>query len=223
MAIIHRWPLIANANDSVGGLNLTNNGSVAFGSDGAIFDADAKWLGTTKTAPSELSLSCWFKWDSYAITYQIPFGFATNAGANDVGVWFDADTKMEMWASNGIHKNSSTGEFNSTNWPSTSHTLCVITLRAGNQDVYRGSTNIISNTAATLGAIDTNFSIGRYGAFAGYYSRCKILDFCMHNSYLSQNDVTALQAAGPLAAFGTSVKPKRPISPALLSTSIGLK
>lgn len=46
---VRYWPFTSNANDTEGSLNLTNNNSVTFGADGAVFSATNQSLTTTTT------------------------------------------------------------------------------------------------------------------------------------------------------------------------------
>ena len=181
-------------------LNLTNNGGVTFSQDGASFNGTNQWLSGTKTCPPVISVVVWIKPKS--IVNQCPWGFDPASGSTDFSVFMNANGTVRQNLGSGVTELYSTSpEFNSTNYPSTKHTMLCSVLAPGNQKVYRDTTQIISGSAAAFGGIDTNFSIGRPGAYAGLYANAYIVDARIYDYALSASEITALAEFGPNNSF----------------------
>ena len=195
-ALIHRWPLTANANDVVGSLNLTNNGSVTFSADGASFNGSNQWLSGTKTPPSNITMTIWVTSNAFA-EYAAPFLFSNNEAVNRLGFSFNSYRLIcELGAGQDIRTGNT--EFTSANYPPNTPVLLTVTIKSGEQKLYRGNTLLASGTFANLGTVDTNFSIGRFGAYPTlYYWNGKLADARIYDYALTSSEISALAAAGP--------------------------
>ena len=219
---IHRWPLTENANDVVGSLNLTNNGSVTFSADGASFNGTNQWLSGTKTLPAAFSFATWVKIDDIGIANQIAIAFCTSGGNNDCGAIlnFNGGAKIRSYSGAMTYADSATSECVTGNYPTNQHVLLVSTYAANSQKVYRGAVNVVNGTAAVLGSIDTNFSLGRYGAYNGFYLKGKIADARIYDYPLTASEIAALVAAGPNPTTPTTSPRRITISPAAYSLTM---
>lgn len=196
MALIHRWPLTANAIDIVGGLETTNNGSVTFdATNGASFNGSNQWLNCTKLIPGICSMSIWIKPKVYG-SFPGIFGAATSDLDYVRGIYisvksllYQADRNIILTVEN---------EFTSTNYPSTAFTLICMTnntLISG----YRNTTLVGSRSSSTGGYYTNSLSIGRLGAYTGsqYYFNGNMLDARIYDHVLSTDEIAALVSAGP--------------------------
>lgn len=190
-ALIHRWPLTVNANDVVGSLNLTNNGGVTFGPDGASFNGNSQWLSGTIVPPPIISMSIWVKHNAWGNTAQMAWGGASSITQS--GFFMQSEGAYLTHHSNSYLFVGS--ELNSTNFPSSSHVLIVMTYDGTTLKYYRGGNLIASADKTTNTTLQTDFYIGRYSV--GYYMNGKELDARIYDYALSAAEVSALAAAGP--------------------------
>ncbi|MDD3263473.1 MAG: hypothetical protein PHT94_01095 [Candidatus Nanoarchaeia archaeon] len=207
MALIHRWPLTKNANDVVGGLHLTNNGTVTFSVDGASFNGSNQWLSGTKSIQT-LSFSLWVKF-STAKT-QIAFGFC---GANyNSGLGTKLENPVILYG-NGGYINSMTsvdisdGRFHcvvvTRNAASTSHALFIDGVqRAGTSHSF---------------TMDSNFAIGRLGSNNDWYYAGVAADARIYDNVLSESEALELYTMGPNYVGVNHPRP-RVSTPVILST-----
>lgn len=196
MALIHRWLLTENANDSVGTLNLTNNGGVTFSSDGASFSGTAQWLSGTYNIPANATLSCWVKPTTWTKDMCVMYSFhATSSG---VGISASVAGVINGEVA-GQNTATSSGHFTSSSFPSDQWTL--ITFSAGSSAVlYRNSSAIATATITPSASASSSFAIGAYGGtnFNHYEYQGKIIDARIYEyPPLSASEVSALYSAGP--------------------------
>lgn len=202
MALVNRWPLIADANDVVGGLNLTNNGGVTFDGDGAHFNGSNQWLSGTKTIPSSVTMSVWITPVNFSARRSVLV--MTGDGGDDCIGWVSLSnniTTMALCCGSGATGGylSISSELNITNYPTDRKTLSVVTLdRTQNLfSVYRNST-LLGTFTRSANLSGTYLAIGRFGAYAtdGYWYGT-LMDARIYDHALSQEEVVKLYNNGP--------------------------
>lgn len=199
MAIIHRWPLTANANDAVGGLTTTNNGNVTFdATNGASFNGSTQYLSFTKNLSSmSFTLSVWAKFATYSED-SMPFGANVSNCTTPLGIRYYGFSGSTRGFYNTL-ATENTLDFNATNYPSTSFVLCTMTYNSSTSTlkVYRGSTLVTTKTGVSVsGSLPSSFSIGREG-LAPLYFTGNLLDARIYDSALTDSDIAVLNSVGP--------------------------
>ena len=193
-SLINRWPLTANANDVVGSLNLTNNGTVTFSADGASFNGSSQSLSGTKSAPAAFTLTVWVEPTSWA---NAPSPMAAYTSSNN-GWGFEASSgAMHYQTYYTSSQLSVSSEFNSTNYPNNSFTLMVMTCTGATGTItgYRNGTQVGQGASSSLSS-STQFAIGMLGGSGGQYFTGKIKDARIYDYPLSSAEIAALYALG---------------------------
>ena len=184
-SLIHRWQLTENANDSVGTLHLTNNGSVTFGADGASFNGSSQWLSGTVTIPPTGTLSIWVVPTAWTGTRCVS-GWLNTLGDNGMGVqgnssWFPTKMGAFNYANSGNYGYIESRVFNSTNYPSDVPTL--ILFKWDSTTIYlRDNNGTELSSVRGVAASVSDFSIGRLGSYnslfwSGAINDCRIYDY----------------------------------------------
>jgi len=195
-SLVNRWPLTENANDVVGSLNLTNNGTVTFGADGASFNGSSQWLSGTKTVPATFTLSTWIKVVSMPATALCPMTWGETNGANCVGFYLQNGGNEYCFESNGLCYQSTAA---TPTYSSTTHTNIIVTYDGSTVRYFRGGTEISGAQIGGTTTRSTNFSIGRYGVdtSTNFYLNGAEKDARIYNGPLAPAEITAIVAAGP--------------------------
>lgn len=211
MALIHRWPLTTDATDVVGGLATTNKGGITFdAANGASFNGSNQWLSFVKNLSSmSFTISAWAKFGTITGVNRALFFSASSAGIAPVTgmLYAGAMVASAYYAASSF--NSGSSEVTAANYPTDTFVLCSLSYDSstGSLKMYRG-TNQIATGTVTAGTINTNWSIGRYGAYAGLYFLGNVLDARIYDTALSASDVAALYAAGPNGASSAKYFPQ---------------
>lgn len=219
MALIHRWPLIADATDAVGGLTLTNNGTVTFSADGASFNGSNQWLSGTKARPSAFSLSVWVKptaWNNASFLCASESGGTTTTIWGVVGVSGNLNFYVASEAEAAV-----SGGWDDSKYPSSGFTLSVLTYNGSQVVGYKNAEAIVTQSK-TAGAGSQNLSIGRTGAVNGNYFTGVMADARIYDHPLSQLEIDEIFAAGPngdipVARYGVSAAALLSAMPAALN------
>ena len=196
MALIHRWPLTENANDIVGGLNLTNNGTVAFSAEGASFNGSSQWLSGTKTMPASGSITAWVKCLSVdKIRSVLMVTDSSNSYSNGISI----STKLNgYWNQNMLSGNT---DVTSALYPSTSHVFVAVTAnQSGTTTTIAVFRNGIKDGegSGTVNVRNSVLAIGRWGSYNGHYFHGYIQDTRIYDHALTQSEISALYADGPV-------------------------
>mgnify|MGYP001260888785 CR=1 FL=1 len=189
--LLHRWPLTENANDVVGTLNLTNNGSVTFSSNGASFNGSNQSLTGTATWPSNFTATAWIKFSTSSVSYA--FGAANAAGENGFSPVIDSDVFLSVYG--GTLKIYSGRNLADSTW----HLIGVEGHSTGAVEwkFYIDGALEGSGTPASF-TLDTNFALGRLGAYAyGYYFAGNEIDARIFDKALTAGQHATLYANGP--------------------------
>ena len=202
-ALLHRWPLITNAVDIVGGLTLTNNGTVTFSNNGASFNGTNQWLSGLVSRPTAWSMTTWITPVDFSAR-RCPGMAINSAGDGDAawGLWF---TKHKTLTTMSVHAADSDStnyidvpnELSTTNYPTNKKTLCVATYCNTTLKVYRNSILLQTVTGITPAIGSTDFSIGKMGANSEGLMYGTIADFRIYAAELTEYNVATLSAAGP--------------------------
>jgi len=202
MALVHRWPLTANANDVVGGLNLVNNGSVTFDpTNGASFNG-SQWLSGVCTLTNPFSMSIWLKFPNVSANGgSFVFGDSSGNLASRAGFYHSGASYAFLGTS--IYAL----DFTAVNYPSTSFVLCTITYDGTTLKLYRGITMTVSATTPFV-TPDSNLSLGRFGANSqsNLYFTGNQLDARIYSNAID-SQIPSLYSAGPYtSAFRATPK-----------------
>ena len=188
--LIHRWRLTANANDSVGTLHLTNNNSVTFSSNGASFNGSNQSLSGGKVWPSTFTFSAWIKYSTASLRYAL--GAASATGTNGFAPVIDSDVFLSVRG--GTLKIYSGRDLADSTW----HLIGVEGHYAGAVEwkfyidgALEGSGTPVSFT------LDTNFALGRLGAYESYFFAGNEIDARIFDKALTVDQHAALYANGP--------------------------
>lgn len=202
MALIHRWPMLENANDVVGGLNMTNNGGVTFSSDGALIDSASKNLAFTRSAFRPSSISIWIK----GTLVNRLFGAAAS-GDNGYSLFYSSS---KLWFVP-IHSETAVAVSQSSPIENWMHVVGV----ADTNTIALFRDNTKEATATMSGVTSrTDFGINAYTPTAGPLN---ILDVCWFDHALDDSEVAAIYAAGPNGEIATILRRSAP-TPVILST-----
>ena len=219
MALIHRWPLTSGSEDVVGGLVTTNNGGVTFDSNGGHFNGSNQWLSFTKTRPASYSMSIWVQ--PVALDNRMaPFTGSDIVGRNS-SVWGFSTTStsaLRVFSCSEIFLEISS-EMTDVKYPPGAMTLMAFTFENGNILYYRNMNNVASTVISGYGSGANTVSIGRCGAYNGFYWKGLLADARIYDHALSQSEIDALYAAGPNDLWGADLPLSRPLLPALLGGS----
>lgn len=178
-------------------LNLTNNGSVTFSSDGASFNGSSQWLSGTLTCPEIVTLSMWFKSNNLGSGAECPIGFALSSSPyNQLGFGGNASNSNTYVYTGGNSYITLAGDWNVGNYPPTSFVHVLIVMDAFSSKLYRNGV-LINDSLITRGAIATSFAIGQIGAYQPSYFNGLILDARIYDYAVSASEIAALAAAGP--------------------------
>lgn len=201
--LINHWPLTSDANDIIGSSNLTNNNTVTFSSEGAVFlSASSQFLSATITWPTLFTWALEFKISSGNYIYM---GNCNNGGAYPhyigIGRWGNDTVKL-------IVSGTSTGagvvlnldmNYNicDGNW----HTLASWGFNNTSSESETAFTcskmfidGYLVGGAAVYPAItlNTSFSIGRPGALTSGYGNGNIRNFRAYNRHLSHEEILSM-------------------------------
>lgn len=203
MALINNWDLTTGANDTVGSAHLTNNGSVTFGADGAIFNGTSQWLNATLAYPDTFSLVAIAKFYWPKITSS-PAAWGDGSGKAWTGFWYSSG------ASNGYVYNTysatAAGDYTSTNYPADKFVLITTTVSAipGTIKLYRNA-NLLATGTASGRDTTTTFSIGRGGLYASSCFQGNIKTVSLYNHELSLSEIAELVPSTAAASFHQSM------------------
>lgn len=188
--LLHRWPLTENANDAVGALHLTNNGSVTFSAGGASFNGSSQWLSGVLEYRQPFTLTAWIKPSAWT---NAPIAAANANGSKQWGLSTYGGKLYGVFG--GLNIQGQT--FDGAHFPDNVNTfVCIASDGAIAHKLFCGATKYESTDAFTAEGSD-DFSIGRDGALANYYFAGLVLDVRFYSHCLSDADIAALYAAGP--------------------------
>lgn len=196
--LIHRWRLTENANDSVGTLHLTNNGSVTFSSNGASFNGSSQWLSCTKTRPTQFTMTAWVTPVNFS-ERRCAFCASDADGANITtwGMYTKYSSLTSLAACVCVASELvKTNELTITNYPTNVKTLMVLSYNGATAKVYRGA-SLLGSKAMTAATGDTRLAIGRMGAYAGLYWYGSIADVRLYSRALTADEIAILAGNGP--------------------------
>lgn len=194
MALISRFPLTTNGNDVVGTNIATNQGGVTFSSSGARFYSmysTALTYSFSSPPSGAMSMSIWIR----------PLSLN-----GEIGIFNFTGNTISYSESRGLYTSGSslhyfpltspaTSEFTSSNYPSNSYTLMVVTIKAnGAVNGYRGNT-LVKSSSAPITAPVTTLKIGMCGT--GMYFDGYMKDARIYNHELSSSEIADLVSAGP--------------------------
>lgn len=188
--LVNRWKLTTDANDYVGGLPLTNNGTVTFGASGATLNGTDQWLSCEKTWPTTFTVTFWAKW-SAALSSRAVVAASNNTGGNSFFVDMSSDVFL---GANGGSQKVQSGRDLSDN---ALHFFAITGYASGTNTWELWIDGAVEGTVSTTFTVDTHFSLGRLGAYNGFYAAASVLDVRIYNAALSAVDKTALNAVGP--------------------------
>lgn len=193
--LVNRWPLTSNANDVVGALNLTNNGSVTFSSDGALFDGSRQYLSGTKTRPTPGTVSLWIRPSVYAGN-RCFCGWGINSSPYSfTGVMAQSPIIVAYYKSSTPYDLSGK-TYNSSDFPSSSYTHITFKWNSSTLKTYVGGVKLTGDVSA--GSNDaTSFAIGAFGAYNGSRFAGYIKDARIYSVELSDAQIATLVANGP--------------------------
>ena len=207
MALIHRWPLTENANDVVGGLNLTNNGGVTFSNDGGLFNGSSRKLTAMSSfSGSSLSICCWVKPLSHTGSgkgHCVSMDFFNDGSANKgLAIMLrnltDGKSRAGLCGVNAV----SSLTYNSTYYPTNCFTYVAATWDGTTLKFFWGNSQIAS-AAQSVAPSGSVCALGGFGGFnneyTGYYHGYMI-DARVYDHNLSQSEIDALLAVGPNGA-----------------------
>lgn len=190
--LVNRWRLNENTNAIVGASHLTNNGTVTFSADGASFNGSNQWLSCVGVWPAAFTISFWCK---YIIEGQLtPFGILSSGNslftaftvASDVNLYCNTNQHIysgKSCADNAWHLFAATGvSANSGSW---SFFLDGVACGTATFTQYGGS--VLPNA----------FSIGRLGAYDGWYFAGNVLDARIYGRTLLSDEMVFLYRNGP--------------------------
>lgn len=189
MALIHRWPLTANANDVVGSWHMTNVGGVTFSQEGgAEFSGSNNLNIASITLPTVFSMTAWVKLKTAGSTqYNSVCGMASGAGLSYVPY----GTSYVRHQCCGIEV-SSTGVPFVDDW-------FMIGMGTNGSNLTTKYFNGTYQSTTSVGATRTfaNWQIGRGFWATNTYLDGYVVDFRIHGTNLSQSEYDALKEAGP--------------------------
>lgn len=193
--LIHRWKLTENANDIVGALHLTNNGSVTFSTtNGASFNGSTQYLSGTLSLPTSGVLSLWARPSSYG--NRNPGGWGANSGGYGF-TGFSSNASNVLYAYYQYTSVALSGKtYNETDFPSDEYTNVIIKWNGTTLKTYVGGDRLSGDVS--IGSADAStFAIGGMGVyingrFAGY-----IKDARVYNIELSDSQIEQLVTNGP--------------------------
>ena len=194
MALVNRWRLTSDANDCAGSLNLTNNGGVLFDRmDGAKFSGSNSLTGT-KTLPSVFTILLWLNSPSAMYEWMC---WANSSGTGFTGLcWLSSNFSGVM---NGATLTGSVP----IKFPYARPIFNAMTFNGTTANVY--VENAISYTGSATYGADTNFSLGKRGAYAsyGFIANSCAKDSRIYDTALSDSSIAAIyaQGANPDLAF----------------------
>lgn len=202
--LIHRWRLTENANDAVGALNLTNNNSVTFSSNGASFDS-SNWLSTTLSRTAPISMTIW------ATSSEVQ----PNKTQRGIMGFADASFNIATLLSMQSYCDSSRGVLcyypgdgsfvavePLTGLPQNVRTLLCVTWDGATITIrtWDGTTKRNKSASESTASFDSHFALGQFGAYAGgtnYRFRGTLIDARVYSRALTSDDFDALAADGP--------------------------
>lgn len=193
--LIHRWPLTSNANDIVGALNMTNNGSVTFSANGASFNGSSQWLSCTKTRPTQFTMTSWITPVNFSAR-RCAFAASDDTGTNGWG-WcaYPTNENANVVVTEGSI--NIPNELTLTHYPSNTKTLSVVTYGSGSLKAYRNSMLIAETTVNGSGTSSNSLSVGRFGAYDYAYWYGTIADVRLYNRALTSFEIEVLADNGP--------------------------
>lgn len=187
--LIHRWRLTNNANDSVGTLHLTNIGSVTFSADGASFNGSSQAITGTKTWPTNFTVTTWIKYATAASAFAL--GAASADATNGFGVCVNSDVFLTLRG--GTTKIYSGRDLSDSAW----HLIGVEGHYTGAVEWKFYIDGILEGSGTPDGfTLDTNFALGRLGAYGGYFAGNEI-DVRIFDKALTAGQHATLYANGP--------------------------
>jgi hypothetical protein len=196
MALVNRFPLTTNANDIVGSITPTNNGSVTFSTvNGASFNGTNQWLSFSKniTLGNPISISIWLRF--FNVTQNAcPFS-SDSSGTNITGLWYLGGSEQGAY---GEQLCVNSGGYILSNYLPSLFVLCTLTYDGSSiLSLYRGNTLVHSNSISGQSTPDSNWAIGRRGAVSYGYFLGNALDARMYNHCQTSLEVAINNASGP--------------------------
>lgn len=192
--LIHRWRLTENANDAVGALGLTNNGTVAFSMDGASFNGSTQYLSGTLSLPTSGTLSLWIRPSAFG--NRNPGGWGTNGGGYGF-TGFSSNTSNILYAYYKYSALALSGKtYCEADFPSASYTNVTVTWNGAALKTYVGGEQLTGNVSVG-GVNSVYFAIGSMGTYgSGRFAGC-IKDARVYEVELSGAQIELLAANGP--------------------------
>lgn len=195
--LIHRWPLTSNANDIIGTLHMTNNGSVTFSENGASFNGSNQWLSCTKTRPSQFTMMSWITPVNFSARRSAFSACNADGAPASAWGWYDGElTAMNVMACSISQYIYIANELNTNNYPTNNKTLSVVTYNGVTLTAYRNELQI-GATSCSAATGSTSLSIGRIGAYPDGYWYGTIADARLYNRALTANEISILAGNGP--------------------------
>lgn len=204
--LIHRWRLTENANDAVGALNLTNNNSVTFSSNGASFDS-LNWLSTTLSRTAPISMSIWATSSEVQPASQRGImGFADESYNIATLLSIQSYYSGYSGSSRGVLCYYPGGSFVAveplTGLPQNVRTLLCVTWDGATITIrtWDGTTKRNKSASKSTASFDSHFALGQLGAYAGgtnYRFRGTLIDARVYSRALTSDEFDALASNGP--------------------------
>lgn len=200
-SLIHRYPLISDTNDIVGSANLTNSG-VSFSGDAAVFET-ADYLVSSASIGGEVSnfsILLWIKITNWT-NGVLHILFATGTSdATPIGAYYHGN-KSYIYLLNGAGNLAHSGtptenQYNSTNFPNTAFVLHLVTWNGTTLKLYRGTTEIVSDSTTLTGLSTSKLLIG-YSGVSENGIVGSVLDSRVYNVCLSSSEISSIVSAGP--------------------------
>lgn len=202
--LLHRWPLISDANDLVGDLDLTNNGTVTFSANGASFNGSNQWLSGTLAKPNAWTMSAWVTPVDFSAQRSVACACPSDGDSQLAwGLWNSKFGELGTLMCFGASVNDPqiyvkvAAELTTAHYPMNAPTLAVAVYVDGALSVYRdsGLVGAVSGISPSVGS--TFFSIGRSGAMNAGYWYGTIADVRLYSVALTPADIALMAAAGP--------------------------
>jgi len=169
----------------------------------------------TNIAKTNYTISAWIKPASFPSTGGQSIVFSVDSAQSNNNAWgiYTNNSGLYVYASSGSGGQAAlmdtTYNASSGNYPTTSWTHILVTVDGSNIKFYRNC-NLINTVAQTvqMGGTAYGLSIGRYGAYNGYYFNGSIDDVRIYNRALTAGEISGLYAGSiqPLAGAWSVVR-----------------
>lgn len=183
-------------------LNLTNNGSVTFSSDGASFNGSSQWLSGTISQTPQGALTLWIS-PSDTSTQDNIFGWC-NSGTTDYRGLLARESSQSYIKGNETGVATSGPTYNSTNFPSNQFKFIGLTWDSSTLYFY-GPDGTEYSVAKSSSCANTDFALGQIGAYTNYKYAGRAKDARHYDYKPTPSEISALVAAGPNPVPSTTV------------------